>query len=169
MAAPEHKMADSWSYRKTMIIVGVIAAVLIVGLFYLLKRASRGGTGMPPPHLAVAIRPGSAEWDQYSKKIALDEPEADQARRALGDIVMTLHTTVRNFTGRTLSGLELRAAVVDHQGKAVKERTVVAIPTVERPELAPNKTLAVNVLLDGMSDTDDRANIKFEITGFNLK
>src|SRR5215831_14335794 len=145
MATTESNTAESNGHRKTVIIVGLIAAVLIVGLFYLLMRASSGGRGTPPT-LQTAIRSGSPEWDQYSKKIVLDEPEANEARRALGDIVMSLRTTVRNFTGRTLSGLELRAAVVDHQGKAVRERTLVVVPTVEHPELAPNKTMAVNAL-----------------------
>jgi hypothetical protein len=100
--------------------------------------------------------------------MALDEPEADEAGRALGDIVMTLRTTVRNFTGRTITGLEIRAAVVDHQGNAVRERYVVFVPT-KIPELGPNKTLPVSVLLDGMTETTDRANIKMEVSAFKLK
>ena len=58
---------------------------------------------------------------------------------------------------------------MDQQDKAVKEQTVVVIPSSAQLELAPNKTIAVQVLLDGMKDTDDRANIKMEITGFRLK
>ena len=81
---------------------------------------------------------------------------------------MSVHSTVRNFTGRPINGLEVRAAVVDHQGKALKERTVVVIPT-RQPELGPNKTMQVQVMLEGMSDTDDRADIKMEITGFRFK
>ena len=81
---------------------------------------------------------------------------------------MSLHSTVRNFTGKTLSGLEVRAAVVDHQDKAVKERTVVIIPTRQR-ELGPNKTMTVSVMLEGMSDSDDRANIRMQLTGFKFK
>ena len=82
---------------------------------------------------------------------------------------MTLRTTVRNFTGKTITGLEIRAAVVDHQGNPVRERHVVVIPTEPHPELAPNKTLPVSVVLDGMTETTDRANIKMEVTGFKLK
>jgi len=70
----------------------------------------------------------------------LDEIEADEAKRALGDTVMTLHATVRNFTGRTITGLEIKGAVVDHDGKSVKERTTVVIPT-RQAELDPNKTM----------------------------
>jgi hypothetical protein len=156
------------SSRKLVIVVALIAAVVIAGLFYLLMRTGRGSATTGPTRLEGAIRPGSSEWDKYSKLIALDAPEADEAGRALGDIVMTLHTTVRNFTGRTLNGLEIRAAVVDHQDKAVKERIIVVVPARES-ELGPNKTLAVNIVLDGMTDKDDRANIKMEVTGFKLQ
>jgi hypothetical protein len=58
--------------------------------------------------------------------------------------------------------------VVDYEGKPIKQRTVVVIPA-RQPELAPNKTLAVNVTLDGMKDSDARANIKMEVVGFKLK
>jgi len=57
---------------------------------------------------------------------------------------------------------------VDYEGKPVKQRTVVVVPT-KVPELAPNKTLPVAVTLDGMTDTDARANIKMEVTGFKFK
>jgi hypothetical protein len=67
-----------------------------------------------------------------------------------------------------LNGLEIRAAVVDYEGKPVKQRTVVIIPD-RQVELAPNKTLRVPVTLDGMSDTDARANIKMEVSGFKFK
>ena len=81
---------------------------------------------------------------------------------------MTLQTTVRNLSGKTLTGLEITAAVVDYEGKPVKQRTVLVIPT-RQPELAANKTMQVPVMLDGMSDTDARANIKMEVTGLKFK
>ena len=82
---------------------------------------------------------------------------------------MTLHATARNFTGRTITGLEVHAAVVDHQNQPVKERTVVVLPNSERGELEPNKTMFAGVRLEGMSETDDRANIKMEVVGFRFK
>jgi hypothetical protein len=44
----------------------------------------------------------------------------------------------------------------------------VVIPT-RQPELAPNKTMDVAVMLEGMKDTDDRANIKMDVTAFKFK
>jgi len=154
--------------RNTIIIIVAIGAAIVVGLFVLLLMRSARTMPGAEPTLQGAIRPGSTEFEQYSPNIKLDKPEAEEAKRPLGDIVMPLFTTVRNLTGKTLSGLEVRAAVVDHQGKSVKERTVIVIPT-RQAELEPNKTLKVQVLLEGMKETDDRANIKMEVTGFKFK
>jgi hypothetical protein len=168
MVASERDISSKTDSRRSIIIiVAIIAAVAIASIFYLLMRAGGSSNSGGPTRLEGAIRPGAPEWEK-SKLITLDAPEADEAGRALGDIVMTLHTTARNFTGRTLNGLEIRAAVVDHQGQPVKERFIVVVPT-RQPELDPNRTLIVNIVLDGMTDKDDRANIKMEVTGFKFK
>lgn len=167
MAAQDRRFEETESRKTLIIVVAVAAAVVIALFFYLLMRAG-GSNGGAEPTLQGAIRAGSPQFDQYKSQIVLDDPEATQAKRALGDIVMTLSTTVRNLSGKTLNGLEIRAAVVDYDGKPVKERTVVVIPT-RQPELPPNKTMTVPVTLEGMTDTDARANIKMEVTAVKFK
>jgi len=154
------------SRRKIIIIVAVVAAIIIAMFFYVLMRA--GSAVRVEPTLAGAVRAGSPEFAQYASKIAVDDPEATESKRALGDIVMNITTNVRNFTGRTLTGLEVKGMVVDHQGQPVNQKTVVVVPTTQ-PELENNRTIAVRVMLEGMTDQDDRANIKVEVTGFILK
>jgi hypothetical protein len=166
MAVPDRRIEASESNRTLIIIVAVGAAVVIAILFYLLMRASSGST--PEPTLQGAIREGSPQFEEYKSKIFLDEPEATEAKRALGDITMTLQTTVRNITGKTLNGLEIRATVVDYESKPVKQRTVLVIPT-RQAELPPNKTMIVPIMLDGMKDSDVRADIKMEVVGFKFK
>jgi hypothetical protein len=165
MVAPDRRIETSETNRTLIIVIAVIAAIVIAGGFYGLMRLSGGGG---PTGLQGAIRQGSPQWEENSKNIVLDEPEATEAKRALGDITMTLSTVVRNLTGKTLTGLEIRGAVVDYDGKPVKQRAVVVIPG-RVSELAPNKTLPVNITLDGMSDKDARANIKMEVSGFKFK
>ena len=167
MAAPERRAETSETNRTLIIVVAIAAAVVIAVFFYVLMRAS-SGSGSGEPTLQGAIREGSPQFEEYKGKIYLEEPEATEAKRALGDIVMTLTTTARNLTGKTLTGLEIRAAVVDYEGKPVKQRTVIIIPT-RQAELLPNKPLQVNVVLDGMKDTDARANIKMEVAAFKFK
>ena len=163
----EQSFSQEKSPRGLTIAVALVAAVLIGGVFYVLMWKSMPVT--PQLRLDNAIRAGSPDFEKYKKLIPLDDPEADESPRALGDIVMTLHTTARNFTGRTIIGLEVRAAVVDHQNQPVKERTVVVIPLPDREELEPNKRLFVGVRLEGMTETDDRANIKMEVVGFRFR
>lgn len=167
MAAPDRRLETSESHRTVIIVVAIAAAVVIALFFYVLMRAG-AGSGGGEPTLQGAIRPGTAEFDKDQPNIVLDEPEADEAKRALGDIVMSLRTTVRNLTGKTINGLEIKASVVDYEGKPVKERTVVVVPT-RIPELAANKTMPVQVMLEGMKETDARANIKMEVVGFKFK
>jgi flagellar basal body-associated protein FliL len=167
MATSERQASDPDGSRRTVIIiVAVIAAIAIATLFYVLMRATGGGA--VEPTLEGAIRAGSPEFAQYQSKIVLDKPEGYESKRALGDIVMNLESTVHNFTGRTLTGLEIKGMVVDHQGKPVNQRTVVVIPT-RQPELENNRSMPVRVTLEGMTDKDDRANIQMEVTAFKFK
>jgi hypothetical protein len=167
MATPDRQIPDPDDSRRTIIIVvAVIAAIGIATLFYFLMRATGGGT--VEPQLEGAIRAGSPEFGQYQSKIVLDKPEAYESKRALGDIVMNLRTTVHNFTGRTLTGLEIKGIVVDHQGKPVNQKSVVVIPT-RQSELENNRSMLVQVMLEGMTDKDDRADIRVEVTAFKFK
>jgi hypothetical protein len=164
---PTERPIDEDKSRRTLIIVvAVIAAVFIGGFFYLLLRTT--ATPEPPARLEAAIRAGSPEFEQYKPKILLDKPEATQSTTALGGFQMTLETTVRNFTGRTLNGLELRAAVLNSQGLALKDRTVVVIPT-KQPELATNKTMHVTVTISGLKESDDRKGLWMEVTAFRFQ
>ena len=167
MAASDRRVETTESNRTLIIIVAVAAAVVVAIFIGFLMWAS-SGRGEGEPTLQGAVRAGSPEFDKNKPNIVLDEPEAFEAKRALGDLTMTLRTTVRNLTGKTLTGLEVYGAVVDYEGKPIKQRTVVVVPT-RQSELPPNKTMQVQMMLEGMSDTDPRANIKMEVTGFKFK
>lgn len=168
MSTTEKQISDDdGSRRKVIIVVAIVAAVIIAGLFYFLMRSSSGIR--VDPSLEGAIRQGSPEFADNQPKIVLDAPEATQSNRALGDIYMNLTTVARNFTGRTLSGLEIKGSVVDRQGKPVRERTIVVVPGSRQAELEPNRTILVSIPIEGLLETDDRANIKMEVTGFKFK
>lgn len=161
------------SHNIPFIVAGIAAVLLIAGLVYFIK--TRPGTvaptGPPQQRLEGALRAGSPEFEQAKKFIGVDEPEGTEGGRLVGDIVMTLTTTVRNFTGRTISGIEMRAAVVDLEGKPVKERYVIVVPNAAKnvAELEPNKTLPVSITIEGFSKSDVRAQIQMEITGVKFK
>src|SRR5258708_36846773 len=109
----EHSFPEDKSPRAIIIAVAVVAAVLIGGVFYVLMRKSMRDS--PPLTLDNAIRAGSPDFEKYKKLIPLDEQEADESPRALGDIVMTLPATPRNFPDRSITGLKVHAPIGDHQ------------------------------------------------------
>jgi hypothetical protein len=168
MAAPDRRLETTESNKTLIIAVAVAAAVLIAVFFYVLMRASGGGSNVAPT-LQGAIRAGNPEFDKNKPNIVLDTPDAWEGKRALGDTWMTLKTTVRNLTGKTLNGLEIKGSVVDYEGKPIKEGIRVVVPTPQQPELPPNKTMQVQMMLEGFKDTDPRANIRMEVTGFKFK
>jgi hypothetical protein len=156
------------SRRTIFIIIGALTVLILAGLLYLMSRPNTPGAATGEARLENALRAGSPEFEKYNALVKVDAPEANEGARAIGDIVMTLTTTVRNFTGRTINGLEMRAAVINLAGKPIKERTVIVIPA-RQPELAPNKTINVPVMLEGFSKSDVRANIKMEVTALRFK
>ena len=167
MAATDRRLESNESNRTLIIIVAIAAAVVIAVVFgFLMWAVSSGPSGEVA--LQGAFRAGSPEFEKNHSNIVLDTPEGWEGKRALGDLTMSLKTTVRNLTGKTLNGLEIKGSVVDSEGKPVKEKTLVFIPT-KQGELPPNKTMQVQMMLDGMKDTDPRADIKMEVTAFKFK
>jgi len=172
-----NKRDDDSSRRTIFIIAGLVAVLLIGGLIWFLKTRPE-----PPPagaavdqKLEGALRAGSGEFEKYRDLIKLDEPIADYANSVSGDIQMNLATTVRNFTGRTISGLEMRGAVVDFEGKPIKERTKIVIPSGSLAELENNGTAKVPIAIPGFRGDDKakieggQAVIKMEVTAIKFK
>lgn len=171
MSQPEKNIVEADTTRRNIFIgVALVSALLIAGVVYLVTRPGSQGV---EPRLENALRAGSPEFDQYRERIVIDfdpEENATTGVRALGDLVVNMKPTIRNFTGRTITGLELHAAAIDLENKLMKERTVIAIPRAGVPaELAPNKTLDVPIMLEGMSKDILPANLRIELTAIRFK
>lgn len=165
MSYPEGEIKTTDNSRRNILIVVSIFAVLVVaGLIFLLIRPNANSVPVAQQRLEGALHPGDPEFAQYRERIVLDTPEAMEGNRTVGDVWMQLETTVRNFTGRTITGLELKASVVDMDNNPVRERTVTIIPG-QQPQLDNNKTLKTRVVVDGISKDAVRANIKMEVAG----
>ncbi|HZH90405.1 MAG TPA: hypothetical protein VEX70_07240 [Pyrinomonadaceae bacterium] len=168
-AKPNVDAADD-SRRKIFIIAGVVSALLIALLVFWATRSDSGGP-VQQPRLAGAIRADAPEFAGVRERLIVDFNPDDHAlvsTRAIGDEVINMMPKVRNFTGRTLNGLELQATVVDLAGNPIQQRTVIAIPN-RQPELEPNKVLEVPIRMEGFRKDDGRANIHIEVTGVKFK
>ena len=169
-AKPNTDDADA-SRRKIFIITAIASALLIALLVFWATRSRSDGAGQQP-QLAGALRAGTPEFAQARERIVVDfnaDDDAFESTRAVGDIVMTMRPKVRNFTGRTLNGLELQATVVDLDNNPVRQRTVIAVPTERQPELEQNKVMEVPIMIEGFKTEDVRANIRIEVTGVKFK
>jgi hypothetical protein len=141
--------------------VAVVALLLVAGLAYL---ASRPSAKPGEERLAGAIRPGAAEFpgDKLIVDFVPDE-NATMGANALGQQVVTMKPTVRNFTGRVVNGLEFRASGLDLQGNTIRSRSFVT-----EEEIEPNRTASPAIGLNFPSDNRP-AQLKLELTGVRFK
>lgn len=170
MAQTEKNAAETDSSRRTIfIIVAIGSAILVAGLIYLATRPSTRSAG--DPRLQGAIRPDSPEFANLRDRLVVDfnaDQDATQAERSLGDVVIAMAPTVRNFTGRTITGLELHATAHDINGNVVKERYSIPVPA-RQAELEPNKTLTVPIQMEGFKKENIPASLKVELSGVKFK
>ena len=119
------------------------------------------------PQLEGALRPGATEFEELSGRIVVEQPIAMETLYPMNDLVIELTTTVRNHTGHTVRGLEMRGAVFDMQGSLLSERTVVIIPA-RQTALEPEEAISVRILLEGLNPESERAGGLIKITGMHI-
>jgi len=144
------------SRRTIFLIAGLVAVLLVGGLIAFLKtRPEPTPPGAPvDQRLEGGIRAGTPEFEKYRELINLDPFIAEYADSVAGDVQLNLATTVRNFTGRTITGLEMRGALNDFEGKPIKERTKIVVPSGSLTELENNGTAKVPIALPGFRGDD---------------
>jgi hypothetical protein len=168
MAYQEPRIAKETRSRLSLYLLAVAVSVIIIAalaaVFYWEQSRS---VIVREERLEGAWRAPAPEFEQYCGRIQVEGLVAMQSSRALGDIVMELTATVRNSTGRTINGLEMRGAVADAQGSTVGERTLVIIPA-RHAALKPDEMMEVRVLIEGIKPEASRSNIRLEVTGVRV-
>ena len=142
--------------------VALIALLLIGGLAYL---STRKTAGPGEERLESAVRPGSPDFPGPDKLVVEFDPNENAliGPTALGPWGVTLKPVVRNFTGRTINGLEFHIAGVDLKGNVIRERIAV-----NRDEIEPNK-IHTPPLSINFPQNDRPADLKLELTGVRFK
>ena len=145
----------------------ITAALVIVGS--MLYEMSRPSTYLRiEPQLEGALRPGAAEFEELSGRILVEQPVAMEKLHPMNDTVIELTSTVKNNTGRTIRGLEMRGAVLNAQSAVLRERTVVVIPA-RQTALEPEEAISVRILLEGLNPEAERGVVLMEVTGVNVE
>src|SRR5215204_3148798 len=141
--------------------VAVLALLLVGGLAYL---ATRPTQKPGEERLANAVRSGEPDFPGNKLVVDFDPDEnATIGPNALGNYVVTMKPTVRNFTGRTVNGLEFHASGLDLKGNVIRERSYV-----NEGEIETNKTASPTIGLNFPSDSRP-AQLKLELTGVRFK
>ena len=117
--------------------------------------------------LEGALRPEMPGFEQLREKIVVERLVAMEAPRPLNDLALEINGSVRNTTKRTISGLEMRGAVLDARRSALRERTVVVVPA-RQTALEPGEAIGVRILLEGISPEAERAGVLLEVTGVRV-
>jgi hypothetical protein len=119
------------------------------------------------PQLVSAVRPGMPGFERLREKIIVEQLTAAEAPGLPNDYAVEMNATVRNTTGRTLSGLEMRGRIVDEQMSVVRERSVMIIPS-RQTALEPGEMIRVRILLDDVRPDDSRSGMLMEVTAIRI-
>ena len=117
--------------------------------------------------LEGAIRRESPAFDELSGLLVVERLGAAQAPHSLNDRAVEITGTVRNETGRTVTGLELRGVILDALSTPLRERTVVVVP-LRQAALEPGEAINVSILLEGVGPEAERAAHVMEVTGLRF-
>ena len=163
------KKEEKKGVNKIFLVGLLIGAVLIAGAVWLLtfqptmeeQRAKM---------LEGFVLENTPEFEQITKDIVIstDFERTTESPTGLGTIQMKIGGKIRNRGTKTITGLEVNIGVVDRFNKVLREKKVIFVPN-QQPRLEPQEIIPVTVTLDGFSNDDERANIRWKATAIKTQ
>jgi hypothetical protein len=151
-----------WPIVILAAIITTIMALAVAGLYYVAM--TQPANSYSGPRLSSALRPGEPEFEQVREQIEIAQVLGTEQIHPFNSLAIDLTAIVRNNTGRIISGLEMRGAIVDHQNSTVRKRTVMVIPA-RQTALEPGEAIGVRVLLESINKDSEPADMVLEVTG----
>lgn len=155
-----------WPVLLVAAAITSVIVLLTTGIIHLLATRPDRGRGLEQ-RLEGAIRRESPRFDELSGQLVVERLGAAEAPRPLNEQAVEITGTVRNATGRTVTGLELRGVILDALSMPLRERTVVVVP-LRQAALEPGEAINVSILLEGVSPEAERAAHVMEVTGLRF-
>jgi hypothetical protein len=148
----------------------LIAVLLVGGGVFLIWKLQPSMQEQQEQVLSGAIREGSTEFATITKRIVAENDEDNTwfSPVGTGGIMMNIAGKIRNNGDKTLTGLEIKVAVLDSFGKVVKDNTVLVVPNQQK-KLEPKGEMKVVVRIDGFQPDDDRARIQWKVTAIKTE
>jgi hypothetical protein len=155
-----------WPILILAAIITALLAISTAGLYYVAATQS-DVSSKAEPRLERALQPGQPEFEESRRYIAIEELVGTEKVHPFDTMAVALTATVRNNTGRNISGLELRGAILDRTNSSVRERTVVIIPHRQKL-LESGEAINTRILLEGIDKESDRAHLVLEVTAIRF-
>jgi hypothetical protein len=153
-----------WPILILAALITALLAISVAGLYYL---AQSNVSSYTEPRLEGALQPGQPEFEQFRRHIAIEQLVGTEKVHPFNNLAVAMTATVRNNTGRSISGLELRGAILNRENSSVRERTVVVIPSRQKI-LESGEAINARILLDGIDKDSDRAQLHLEVTAIRF-
>lgn len=155
-----------WPVYVVAAVVTLALALLAAGMTFL-SMTHPYSNPYEGPLFESAVGPGEAEFEQFREQIMVEELRGIEKLHPFNNLALEVTAIVRNNTGRTVSALAMRGAVVDAHNSLVRERTIVVIPA-QQTALEPDEAINVRVLLERISPDAERAHVLLEVTALRL-
>ena len=150
-----------WPILILAAVITVLLAVSAAGLYYLAMTQPDLST-YAEPRLEGGLQPGQPEFEEFRRHIAIEQLVGTEKVHPFDRLAVAMTATVRNNTGRTINGLELRGAILDRKNSSLRERIVVVIPQRQKI-LESGEAINTRILLDGIDKDSDRAKLLLEV------
>lgn len=152
-----------------VLIAAAITALIAIATAALYYGAMTGSSArfLTEPRLEAALQPGQPGFEEFRHQIAIEQLVGTEKVHPFDTLAVAMTATVRNNTGRNITGLELRGAILDRNNSQLRERTVVIIPRRQRI-LESGEAINTRILLDGIDKDSDRARLVLEVTGLRF-
>jgi len=156
-----------WPILILAAVITALLAILTTGLYYA-AMTQPGAGSLTEPRLEGALQAGQPEFEEFRRHIGIEQLVGTEKVHPFDTMAVAMTATVRNNTGRTISGLELRGAILDRENSSVRERTVVVIPRQQKI-LESGEGINTRILLDGIDKDSDRAHLVLEVTAIRFE
>ncbi len=151
-----------WPIVLLAAVMTAVIALLVAAMHYVASTDSPVASSSQ--RVEWMLQPGQPDFDQFKQQVAIEQVLGQAKPHPLHDEAMELTAVVRNQTGRTINGLEMRGAILDTANSTLRERTVAVIP-VQQTALEHDEAINVRILLDGVRRDSDRTRTVLEVTG----
>jgi len=146
--------------------ITALLAILTAGLYYA-ATTSPDVNVYAEPRLEGALQPGQPEFEEFRRHIAIEQLVGTEKVHPFDTLAVAMTATVRNNTGRNISGLELRGAILDRENSNLRERTVLVIPRQQKV-LEAGEAINTRILLESIEKDADRAHLVLEVTAIRF-